>query len=324
MLRATSRRRERFDTPPARRHHGGVQADELYGLALDRFIPERGALAKALRAEKRRDEAAAVAALRKPSVAAWAVNQLVRSQGTSMQELFAAGDELREAQARLLAGSGDGKALRAANERERAAVDELVQAARGLLSSDGHELSPAVVERVADTLHAAALDEGAREQVREGRLERELRHVGLGLGESADPFAVAPPAPKARAAKPGGSAPTAKAGAPAPAKQPAPAKPKTPSADERGAQREQAKRDREERERRERERAEARKAARIAEAAAKRRVERAGHALTAAEERRDRAAKALAQADEALAAAQAEAQEAAAAHEQAQAELESL
>ena len=33
-----------------------------------------------LRAEKRRDEAAEVAALRKPSIAAWAVNQLVRTQ----------------------------------------------------------------------------------------------------------------------------------------------------------------------------------------------------------------------------------------------------
>ncbi|HEV2775045.1 MAG TPA: hypothetical protein VGV90_05600, partial [Solirubrobacteraceae bacterium] len=184
-----------------------MDADDLYGLPLDQFIPERGALTKALRADKRRDEAATVAALRKPSVAAWAVNQLVRSQRAGVQDLFAAGDELRDAQAQLLSGSGDGRTLRAANERERAAVDELVQAARGLLSSDGHELSPAVVDRVADTLHAAALDEGARAQVREGRLERELRHVGLGLGESADPFAAAPPAPPQQkappAAKPG-------------------------------------------------------------------------------------------------------------------------
>jgi len=301
-----------------------MQADELYGLALDQFIPERGALAKALRGEKRRDEAAAVAALRKPSVAAWAVNQLVRSQGASVDELYGAGDELRDAQARLLAGTGDGRALRAANERERAAVDELVQAARGLLSSEGHELSPAVLERVADTLHAAALDEDARAQVREGRLERELRHVGLGLGESADPFASAPPAPRKRPAKPAGAGTAAKARppAPAPSKPRASAKPKAPSAEERRAVREQAKRDREERERRERERAEARKAARIAHAAAKRRAERAGHALKAAEERRDRAAKALEQADEALAAAQTEAQEAVDAHEQAQAEFD--
>ena len=67
-----------------------MHADDLYGLALEQFIPERGALAKALRADKRREEAAAVAALRKPSGAAWAVNQLVRSQLASVQALFAA------------------------------------------------------------------------------------------------------------------------------------------------------------------------------------------------------------------------------------------
>ncbi len=297
-----------------------MNSDDLYGLALDRFVPERGALAKALRADERRDEAAAVAALRKPSVAAWAVNQVVRSQPAGVQQLFAAGDELRDAQARLLAGSGDGKALRAAGERERDAIDELVRAARGLLSSDGHELSPAVVERVSDTLHAAALNEGAREQVREGRLERELRHVGLGLGESADLFAVAPP-PAKRAKR----APATQANVPPPAtnRKPAPpAKPPEPSADVRRAAREQAKREREERRRVARERAEARRAARTAEAAAKRRAERAGHALKAAEERRDRAAKALEQADDALAAAQAEAQEALGAHEDARAQLD--
>ena len=301
-----------------------MQPDELYGLALDRFVPERGALAKALRADKRRDEAAAVAALRKPSVAAWAVNQVVRSQPAGVQQLFAAGDELRDAQARLLAGSGDGKALRAAGERERDAVDELVRAARGLLSSDGHELSPAVVERVSDTLHAAALNEGAREQVREGRLDRELRHVGLGLGESADPFAVAPPPAKRVKRAPGAQAnvpPPATHRKPALAPAP-PAKPPEPSADERRAAREQAKREREGRERVARERAEARRAARTAEAAAKRHAERAGHALKAAEERRDRAAKALEQAGDALAAAQAEAQEALGAHEDARAQLD--
>jgi hypothetical protein len=282
-----------------------VQADELYGLALEQFIPERGALAKALRAEKRREEAAAVAALRKPSVAAWAVNQLVRSQGASLQELFAAGDELREAQARLLAGSGDGKALRAANERERAAVDELVQAARGLLSSDGHELSAAVVERVADTLHAAALDEAAREQVRAGRLERELRHVGLGLGESV----FAPAAPAAKPAKPPARGAAATQG-----------ETKQPRSERARAVREQA----EAAKRVERERDAARKAARLAETAARRRAERSANALRAAQERRERAAQALGEADDALAAAETEAQAAAAEHERARAELERL
>lgn len=181
-----------------------MEPDDLYGLALDRFIPERTALARALRGDRRRDEATAVAALRKPSVAAWAVNQLVRSQPSDVAELYASGDALRDAQAALLAGSGDRRALRAANDRERTAVDVLVQAARGLLDSDGHELSSTVLERVADTLHAAALDEHAREQVRGGTLERELRHVGLGLGESV--FAPAPAPAKEKTEPPAAEA----------------------------------------------------------------------------------------------------------------------
>lgn len=293
-----------------------MQPDDLYGLPLDEFIPQRTALVRALRAAKQRDEANAVAVLRKPSVAAWAVNQLVRTQGSAVQELFAAGDALRDAQSDLLAGSGDGQALRAANARERAAVDALVGAARGLLDADGHELSAAIVERVADTLHAAALDEGARAQVRDGRLERELRHVGLGLGESV--FASAPPA----AEKP---------------KAPARQKPEKPAAkgakgatEQRETKAQRAERERRAREeaaeakRLERERAEARKAARAAESAARRRAERSGHALRTAEERRERAAQSLADADAALEAARAEAQQAADAHRAAQEELERL
>src|SRR4051812_6203371 len=180
-----------------------MDVDELFGLPLEGFIPEPTALARSLRGEGRRDEAAEVAATRKPSVAAWAVNQLVRTQGRAVKELFAAGDALRAAQEQVVRGEGDGGGLRSAAERERAVVDELVAAARGLLSSEGHGLSEAVLTRVSDTLNAAALDEAAREQVREGRLERELRYVGFGGGLGAGGAPVGPtakprrqPAPK--------------------------------------------------------------------------------------------------------------------------------
>lgn len=297
-----------------------MEPDDLYGLALDRFIPERTALARALRADKRRDEATAVAALRKPSVAAWAVNQLVRSQPSDVAELYASGDALRDAQAALLAGSGDGRALRAANERERTAVDVLVQAARGLLDSDGHELSSTVLERAADTLHAAALDEHAREQVRSGTLERELRHVGLGLGESV--FAPAPaPAPAKEKTEPAAAKPDK--AAPAERQKPdAAARAETKA--QRAARERKARAAAEAVKQAERERAAARKAARSAETAARRRAERAEHAIRAAQQRRDRAARALDEADEALAAAQAEAQDAAAGLERARADLAGL
>ena len=163
-----------------------MDADDLYGLALDRFVPERSALARALRSQDRREEADRVAALRKPSVAAWAVNQLVRTQSQAVAELFAAGDELREAHRQVVSGRGDGRMLGAASRRQREAVEALVSAARGLLTSEGHELSGAMIERITDTLQAAALDPDARAMVRDGRLQRELRHVGLGEAEFAD------------------------------------------------------------------------------------------------------------------------------------------
>jgi hypothetical protein len=253
--------------------------DELYGLPLEQFVPERTALAKALRADGKRDDATAVTQLHKPSVAAWAVNQLVRTQKHETQALFDAGERLIEAQAGLLEGRGDGATLREAMQAERTAVEELLQKARGLLSSQGQELTATMLERVSDTLHAAALDPYAREQVQAGTLERELRHVGLG------------------AAQPGTAAPKAGTRKPATTKTKAGG---TARRDHEQELREQAAREREA----EQERAERRKHARQAERAARREAEHAARAVKAAQQKRDAAAQALDEADQSLAAAQ--------------------
>jgi hypothetical protein len=173
-----------------------VDAHDLYGLPLDRFVPERTALAKELRQAGERDQAKGVAALRKPSRAAWAVNQLVRTQSRALATLFEAGDAVRLAQAELIAGRGDSDALRETLNRERQAVADLVRVARGLLSSEGHELSPATLERVSETLDAAALEDEARANVQDGCLHRELRRVGLGADLGSER-----PAPEPRASK---------------------------------------------------------------------------------------------------------------------------
>jgi hypothetical protein len=170
-----------------------MDAHDLYGLPLDRFIPERTALAKALRTAGQRDEAATIAKLPKPSVAAWAANQLVRTQREAIAQLFEAGDALQRAHADVISGGGGARALREATERERAAVETLIEAARGLLSTEGHGLSPATLERVSETLHAGALDAGARDALSDGCLARELTRVGLGDGA----FAGEPPKPQA-------------------------------------------------------------------------------------------------------------------------------
>lgn len=264
-----------------------IDVDELYTLPLHRFVSERNALARELRGDGRRDEAEEVAALRRPSGAARAVNRLAREHSSRLRELFKAGDALSKVHSRVLAGNADGRALAQAAERERAAVSSLVDTARELLAGEEQNPSAAVLDRVGETLHAAALDSEARERVAEGRLERELRHVGLGMAPGGDVDA----APRPRRAK------TA---------------PNQANADKR-AQEAAARR-----------RAELRRAAEVAQSDAQRRVERAGKALSTAERKRSRAAEALERAAEALREARNEAKAADTAHRRAQRELEAL
>jgi hypothetical protein len=184
--------------------------DALYGLPLERFVPERDALAKRLRSEGDNEGAARVKGLRRPTVAAWAVNQAIRTQVKDAGELDAAGAALREAQTALLEGKGRAADLRTATERERAAVDRLVHAARGLLSGSGRPMTEAVLQDVTETLHAVAGDDETRSTVLAGRLDRERRPAGLG-GELAA-FAAIPDTPT-RPPKAKATAPT-KAAAP--------------------------------------------------------------------------------------------------------------
>jgi hypothetical protein len=263
-----------------------MDPDDLFGLPLDRFVPERTALARALRSDGRRDEAAEVASIRKPSVAAWAVNQLVRTQRHGVSDLFAAGDAARSAQDDVLAGRSDAHALRVATDRERAAVENLLSSARGLLTAEGHGLSATTLERVAETLHAAALQDDARSEVRAGRLEHELRHIGLGVPGAAS----SAPASPSRAAKP-------KRQSSQGATRDSRPRPTPPRREDQG---QSATQERAEARRVERERIQALKAARGAEAAARRVADRATQALKIAEGRHERAAEALRQAEDAV------------------------
>ena len=129
------------------------------------FIGERDAVAKQLRADGRRDEAAAVKALGKPTVAAWAANQAVRSRRSPPATCGRPAISCRPHTTRSWPARARGAKLREATERERAAVERLVDAARGLLSAWGGDLSEATIERVRETLHAGAIDSDAREEV---------------------------------------------------------------------------------------------------------------------------------------------------------------
>ncbi len=162
--------------------------DELYAAPLGDFIPTRTGLAKELKDNGDSEGAALVRSLRKPSVAAWAVNQLARRNRREIDALVRAGEELRSAQRKALAGGG-GRALQEAGAQRREAVDRLVKAAAEILDSGGHAATRARLDEVANTLLAVATDDAAAELVRRGWLDKELPPPA-GFGEPDDLAAV--------------------------------------------------------------------------------------------------------------------------------------
>src|SRR5438046_228806 len=77
-------------------------AQRLYGLLPEEFTAARDTAAREVRAAGDRTTAAAIAALRRPSLAAWLVNALVRHRSTEVEQVLALGDALRSAQIGLV------------------------------------------------------------------------------------------------------------------------------------------------------------------------------------------------------------------------------
>ncbi|MFG1817802.1 hypothetical protein ACGFIF_28860 [Kribbella sp. NPDC049174] len=175
---------------------------ELYGLPPDQFTTARNRLATELRRAGDASGSASVKALRKPTMAAWLANQLVRVAPDQIAELTEFGDELR---AVVLAG--DGTRLRHLTPRRHDLVQRLVATAKTEAATMGRAVTSTVAERLAETLDAALVDPGAAKLLRSGQLTSALRHIGFGVvDESGEPVTVRPlkvakatPAPKTTA-----------------------------------------------------------------------------------------------------------------------------
>jgi hypothetical protein len=150
---------------------GTVEA--LYAEPPDRFIAARKELAGRLKEAGDADGAAAVAALRKPTVAAWAVDRLARDHRADLDALIEAGRQVATAQRRA-GTSGGAQQLQEASAERRRLVERLVRAAATSLESGGMSAARASLDKVSDTLLAIATDEEAAERVRRGVLDKEL------------------------------------------------------------------------------------------------------------------------------------------------------
>lgn len=163
-------------------------ADLLYaGLPAD-FTAHRDELVRVARGAGKRDQAAAIAALRKPTVAAWLVNRLARERSDDVGAFTELGAALREAEAAL-----QGADLRRLGQQRHDLVRALVAYARSLAQAAGQQVGEATLRDVEATLRAALADEAAAELVRAGRLTTALDPSGFGgRGDTADPDAAAP------------------------------------------------------------------------------------------------------------------------------------
>ena len=168
--------------------------DELFEAGPEEFVARRQALVKQLKAAGERERAAEVAALRRPTVAAWAVNQLARRHPDELSHLLELGRELEEAHEGLLGGARPDSAV-AAGRRRREAVAALADLAVGLLTESGRG-ADAHRDAIADTLDAASLNPQAGAVVQAGRLTKELdAPSGFGLDWVADDWSPPPRRP---------------------------------------------------------------------------------------------------------------------------------
>jgi DNA repair exonuclease SbcCD ATPase subunit len=177
-------------------------ARELYGLPPEEFTAARTAAAKEARASGDRGLATRLGALRRPAVAAWAVNLLVRERAALVEQVTAMGESLREAQAQL-----DGAALRDLTRQRRRLVAAVTAEVEAVAAEQDHPLSAAASRQVEETLQAALVDPRAAAAVRSGLLVQPLTSTGvesvaevLGVPLPAEAAVTAPAAPAGPAA----------------------------------------------------------------------------------------------------------------------------
>jgi hypothetical protein len=146
----------------------------LYESPPEGFVAARTAAVDEARKAGDRDSAKRLAALKKPTVAAWVVNLLALRRPELIEELVELSGALREAQRGL-----QGDQLRELTAQRRQVVSALVTAARRLAQAEepGIKLPLGEVEA---TLSAALAEPDVAAQVRTGRLIRAASYAGFG------------------------------------------------------------------------------------------------------------------------------------------------
>jgi hypothetical protein len=171
--------------------------DDLYAGPPAEFVARRTAAVKAAKADGDRELAAQIGELRKPTVSAWLVNLLVRSDADLAAQIVGLGDGLREAERSL-----DGPALRELSTQRRQLVRSLAARARALAKPTGQKIGDTVLQELDATLTAALADPAVAREVVSGHLTAAREYAGFGTADSAPGDTPPPPARPPKPAKP--------------------------------------------------------------------------------------------------------------------------
>ena len=167
------------------------QIEALYRLDPDEFVAARNELAKESRAADRK-VASRIRNLNKPTIAAWAINQVALSKPKLVAAAISTMGDLQAAQEKAL--GGDRAALKSATQKRRKAVAAVVDAAVAALEGIGRG-GESHRDAIRNTVEAASLDDEASELLQAGRLEHEMDAPAVFGGLAA----VEPAPPPARA-----------------------------------------------------------------------------------------------------------------------------
>jgi hypothetical protein len=149
-------------------------ADDVYAVPLDDFTSTRNARASAAKKSGQRELATAVAALPKPSAAAWASNLLFRSSEDVARDLARLREHISAATT-----AGDRDAVKKLSGSRHSLIRSLVDDARALAEAAGRGLSPAALDELSEALSAALADRFVAAAMSTGRLIRAPEPGGM-------------------------------------------------------------------------------------------------------------------------------------------------
>lgn len=147
-------------------------AQPLFELPPEEFTAERDRIAGELKRSGDPEAAAEIKVLKRPSMAAYALNLVSRRHPDLVEEMLQADERLRTAKSR--ADMDQAKA-----DRQKA-ISAISGRATSLLLEQDRPVTAQVRERLTETLLAVATDDETRDRLRSGHLVKEAKAGGFG------------------------------------------------------------------------------------------------------------------------------------------------